>query len=1238
MTYRIAARRLTRCMMLIAAAGIMHSAQAASLRDEVAVDFPAEIDRVAGIPERFAIELPFTAGVTTRGTWSTSGNLRIWQWEVRVPGAVSLSFHAGRASLPAGALLSVSGGGREYRYGPASINRGELWSRIARGDTLTFTLTVSAADVDSVVLDIAGLQAGFRSLGGAGPNHPHYDALRMQSAAGTAPTDCSINYQCMVTTGNAGPGQASVTLIIANLGLCSGVMLNDVAGDGVPYVLTARHCENGSPDGGDPAAALGVSTYFDAVSSCGQGLETIYMANAAAITGAVTLVEQQDAWLIRLDSPPPVMDAYFAGWDATGSAFSGGYTAHYGLGNTRQYTGWYGQAYYAAVPPATLDVQYTSTLWELVNQAGDIAPGASGSGVFDANNHFVGTIVRGEMQSSQPDSAGVCPMATPPIPGPSTATVYATALSGIFNSTADPASTTGNATLRTVLDPQNSGTTVVGGRWMAPLLSASSQTSVTGTPVTLTWGDARATSCSASGGLPGDGWSGTAGPSGSVKVNEYAGGAVTYVVTCSVGPFHSSAQVTVNWSLSAPSVMVSEGPGFTGYIGSFEVDWYSTVAPCVASGGAPGDGWSGAVASSGIKTVTELTQGIYDYAVTCGSGARTASYTLQLYVSGPVATITDNGISSVQVGLPLQLSGSSEGTSCVASGGSPGDGWTTSNISSGRYAVTVSETTPGAYTYVLACAVGSQTSTASLTVNFTNGPPAVTLVTTPAVPIVNNSALSVSWVATVEPCIVSHTGYTSDTSYPLSYYGTIVDGEWVIGPYTYTVTCGTGSNTASASRTVSWTGTPQVTLSASDGFPSQSGWPYVLGTSIGLNWISNVVPCTASGGMPGDGWSGTFGSAESGVAVTEAQAGTYSYAIVCGSGSEAVNATTTMTLTPGPVAATLTASATSAPEGSPVTLTWNSNTSPCLDYGTYGPWNTGTGAHSGSATVTETYPGPANYIIQCGEGLATTATAEVTINWTGPLPPTFTVSPSYVTAGQPFTLTWSSQDGTSCVASGGAPGDGWSGQHPASGSAQIVELAPSNYEYGLTCGIAAPVSVSLSVLPAQFVQPPTLPTYASGQLVIPALTVGNASYVNTVVTPGRLVSGPTGTAPTGSTATYDPATGLLTIPSGLDGTNPVYNVVLTVGSLLSIGSLTGADTFDGVYLSITAVQVPGGQTYRTVVARVAGIVSVGGGMPAESVDQYDPSTGLLTIPAIESGSHVYTNVVLKVASVVSIGG
>jgi hypothetical protein len=52
---------------------------------------------------------------------------------------------------------------------------------------------------------------------------------------------------------------------------------------------------------------------------------------------------------------------------------------------------------------------------------------------------------------------------------------------------------------------------------------------------------------------------------------------------------------------------------------------------------------------------------------------------------------------------------------------------------------------------------------------------------------------------------------------------------------------------------------------------------------------------------------------------------------------------------------------------------------------------------------------------------------------------TLTASPSTVTVGNPTTLTWSSANATSCVATGGGPNDGWPGIRPTSGSVQITE-------------------------------------------------------------------------------------------------------------------------------------------------------------------------------------------------------
>jgi VCBS repeat protein len=165
----------------------------------------------------------------------------------------------------------------------------------------------------------------------------------------------------------------------------------------------------------------------------------------------------------------------------------------------------------------------------------------------------------------------------------------------------------------------------------------------------------------------------------------------------------------------------------------------------------------------------------------------------------------------------------------------------------------------------------------------------------------------------------------------------------------------------------------------------------------------------------------------------------------------------------------------------------------------------------------------------------------------------------------------------------------------------------------------------------------TQPVYNAGQLTLPAVTIGNATYSDMVITVGHIVSGPTGTAPESSGDIYNPATTQLTVPEALVGATTYHNVIITVGSLVSIGSIDGADAYDGTYLSISSVQV-GGTVYSNAVITLGKLISVAGGMPTAVRDQYDPATRQLLIPAVEYGGNVYTNVTITVGTIVSVGG
>ena len=166
-------------------------------------------------------------------------------------------------------------------------------------------------------------------------------------------------------------------------------------------------------------------------------------------------------------------------------------------------------------------------------------------------------------------------------------------------------------------------------------------------------------------------------------------------------------------------------------------------------------------------------------------------------------------------------------------------------------------------------------------------------------------------------------------------------------------------------------------------------------------------------------------------------------------------------------------------------------------------------------------------------------------------------------------------------------------------------------------------------------------TPSDSLVAIPALAIGNTTFLNTVLVFGGLVSGPTGGAPNGTVDSYDPVTGHLTVQSITLGTSTYDNLVVKVAGVVSIGSAIGTDSLVGGQLTIPSVQV-GNTIYTNVTLSIGldNLVSVGGQLPTATQDSYDPSTGILSVPSMSAFGTVFTNVKLHVtlADVVHVGG
>src|SRR5579862_9038776 len=102
----------------------------------VKADLRPLISAAASSRIQFAVNVPYEVSTESSGRWSTAGGKSTWRYAVRVPTAVSLSFHAVRAKLPESATLTVRGRSTTTKYHAKDLHQSQLWSRIQPGDTL----------------------------------------------------------------------------------------------------------------------------------------------------------------------------------------------------------------------------------------------------------------------------------------------------------------------------------------------------------------------------------------------------------------------------------------------------------------------------------------------------------------------------------------------------------------------------------------------------------------------------------------------------------------------------------------------------------------------------------------------------------------------------------------------------------------------------------------------------------------------------------------------------------------------------------------------------------------------------------------------------------------------------------------------------------------------------------------------------------------------------------------------
>ncbi|HVT14940.1 MAG TPA: serine protease [Thermoanaerobaculia bacterium] len=321
-----------------------------------------------------------------------------WGTHVKVTGAHRVRFHLTAVHLPGGTRMYVAAPGQApERFGLELLAPGgDLWTPSVLGDSALLEVDVPAAALAThppsgfairEVMEILDLAGGIGGIGGIG-------AIGARATS----TSCLVDARCETDADlphidNYRHAVAQLIFTVPGQGsfLCTGSLLNDVASDGIPYLLTANHCIS------DQATALSLQAFFDFYTATCNGAPPAESgrphSNGSTLLATASADASSDYTLLKLNSVPA--GRFFLGWNADPNALQAdtalyriSYPAPAHFPQPQSYTQY---TYDAAFDPGTSCLPRPNFLYERLVKGATFG-GSSGSPVLLASGQVVGQL------------------------------------------------------------------------------------------------------------------------------------------------------------------------------------------------------------------------------------------------------------------------------------------------------------------------------------------------------------------------------------------------------------------------------------------------------------------------------------------------------------------------------------------------------------------------------------------------------------------------------------------------------------------------------------------------------------------------------------------------------------------------------------------------------------------------------------------------------------------------------